>query len=66
MQWVATSQIGRRGKIENGNSPLTSFVGLEEASRTGPCQVTSKKVLMVIFADEVEKCLIDGEVWRQD
>lgn len=46
--------------MEDGISPLTSFVGLELASRTGPCQVTSKKVLMAIFADEVEKCLIDG------
>lgn len=37
-----------------------SLVGFELASRTGPCQETSKKTLIVMFAGDVEKGLIDG------
>lgn len=41
-------------------SPLTSLVGRELASRIGPCQETSKKTLIVIFLDVVERVLFDG------
>ena len=44
----------------NGVLPLTSLVARELASRTGPCQETSKKTLMVIFAGDIEKFLVDG------
>lgn len=38
--------------------PLISLVLRELASRTGPCQETSKKTLIVMFAGEVEKVLL--------
>ena len=41
-------------------SPLISFVGFEFASRTGPCQVTSKYVLIAIFVDVAWNCLRKG------
>ena len=40
--------------------PFISLVGLSLASRTGPCQVRSKKTLTVMFAGDVEKVLVDG------
>ena len=40
--------------------PFTSRVGLLFASMIGPCQVTSKKVLIAIADGDVEKDLIDG------
>ena len=40
--------------------PFISLVGRELASRTGPCQVRSKKTLIVMFAGDVEKVLVDG------
>ena len=41
------------------SSLLISFVGFELASRTGPSQVMSKKVLMVITAGDAWKCLME-------
>lgn len=41
-------------------SPLISLVARELESRTGPCQETSKKTLIVMVAGEVEKDLVDG------
>ena len=40
--------------------PLISLVTLWLASTTGPCQVRSKKTLIVMFAGDVEKVLVDG------
>ena len=48
-----------RGRGSNVISPFTSLVGRELASRTGPSQLTSKKTLMVMFGEEVEKVLVD-------
>ena len=39
--------------------PLISLVGRELESRTGPFQERSKKVLIVMFAGDVEKDLFD-------
>ncbi len=61
---MVTSWCTRWGKLL---LPLTSRVGFELASRTGPCQATSKKHLIVMFAGDVEKSLVDGVVvvvWR--
>lgn len=50
---------GRRwGK--NNVSPFISEVDFDWASRTGPFQERSKKTLMVIFAGDEEKDLMDG------
>ena len=40
-------------------SPLISLVGRELESKTGPCQETSKKTLIVMFAGEEEKVLLE-------
>ena len=50
----------RWGRHRNIDSPLISLVASELASRTGPCQETSKKTLMVIFAGDEEKDLLNG------
>ena len=39
--------------------PFTSLVGRELESKTGPFQERSKKVLIVMFAGDVEKGLFD-------
>lgn len=48
------------GRGSNDVLPFMSLVGRELASRTGPCQVRSKKTLTVMFAGDVEKVLVDG------
>lgn len=40
-------------------SPLISLVGRELESKTGPVQETSKKTLIVMFAGEEEKVLLE-------
>lgn len=40
--------------------PLTSFVTLFAASRTGPCQETSKYALTVMAGGDAWKCLYEG------
>ena len=50
---------GRKSGAADCLSPLTSLVGFELASRTGPSQDISKKTLMVMFAGDVEKFRLD-------
>ena len=46
--------------VRQRDIPLISWVGWSLAFRTGPFQVTSKYVLMVMLAEETENDLMDG------
>ena len=53
---LKSSYIGNKGEYDE---PFTSRVGLPFPSMTGPCQVTSKKVLIAIAEGDVENSLTD-------
>lgn len=62
---VRESSVGKRAQAEAAaeeHLPSTLLVGFLLASRTGPCQETSKKHLMVITADDEWKYFVDGIV----